>query len=128
MDGVNPSDVSQIESDSALQVLLRPGMNIGYFGFNTEMEPFNNPTVRQALNYAVDKQSIIDTFYAGNADPAVNPYPSFMPGYNDEIEGYAYDLDKAKIFLLKLDIQMASKWSFGHSQTQEIICLSHKDC
>ncbi|MFS0820623.1 ABC transporter substrate-binding protein [Bacillus sp. 1P02SD] len=99
MDGVNPSDVSQIESDSALQVLLRPGMNIGYFGFNTEMEPFNNPTVRQALNYAVDKQSIIDTFYAGNADPAVNPYPSFMPGYNDEIEGYAYDLDKAKELL-----------------------------
>ncbi|SNX70710.1 peptide/nickel transport system substrate-binding protein [Bacillus oleivorans] len=99
MDGVNPSDVSQVESDSSLQLLLRQGMNIGYFGFNTEEEPFDDPKVRQALNHAVDKQAIIDAFYAGNAEAAVNPMPSFIPGYNDEIEGYEYDLEKAKALL-----------------------------
>lgn len=99
MDGVNPSDVGQIESDENLQVLLRPGMNIGYFGFNVEKEPFNDPKVRQALNHAVDKEAIIEAFYAGNADPAVNPMPDFMPGYNEEIAGYEYDLEKAKALL-----------------------------
>lgn len=99
MDGVNPSDVSQVESDESLQVLLRPGMNVGYFGFNTEVEPFTDPKVRQALSHAVDKQAIIDAFFAGNADVAVNPMPSFMPGYNDEIEGYEFDPEKAKALL-----------------------------
>lgn len=99
MDGVNPSDVKTVESDSSLQVLLRPGMNIGYFGFNVEEEPFNNPKVREALSYAVDKKGIIDAYYAGNADVAINPYPSFMPGYNDEIKDYGYDPKKAKELL-----------------------------
>ncbi|WP_047985182.1 ABC transporter substrate-binding protein [Ornithinibacillus californiensis] len=99
MDGVNPSDVAQVEGDDNLQVLFRPGMNIGYFGLNTQMAPFDDVKVRQAVNYAVNKQEIIDAFYAGNADVAVNPYPSFMPGYNDEIEGYEFNPEKAKELL-----------------------------
>lgn len=99
MDGVTPSDVSSIESDGALQVLFRPGMNVGYFGFNVEKPPFDNPKVRQALSYAIDKQGIINAFYGGNADLAINPYPSFMPGYNEEIQDYSYDPEKAKALL-----------------------------
>jgi peptide/nickel transport system substrate-binding protein len=99
MDGLNPSDVSQVESDSNLALFMRPGMNVAYFAFNHEKEPFDDPKVRQALNHAVNKQAIIDAFYAGNAKPAKNPMPDVIPGYNDEIEPYEYDLDKAKQLL-----------------------------
>lgn len=99
MDGLNPSDIEGIEASEDLQIILRPPMNVGYLGFNVETAPFDDPKVRQALNHAVDKQSIIDSFYAGNADPAVNPMPDVIPGYNDEIEPYAHDPEKAKELL-----------------------------
>ncbi|TLS35698.1 ABC transporter substrate-binding protein [Pseudalkalibacillus caeni] len=99
MDGVNPSDVEGIKGDDNLQVFFRPSMNVGYLGFNVEKEPFNNKKVRQALNHAVDKQALIDAFYEGQAEPAKNPLPPVIEAYNDEIEKYEFDLDKAKKLL-----------------------------
>src|SRR5699024_968947 len=55
--------------------------------------------VRQAMNYAIDKQAIIDTFFEGYANEAVNPIPPSIEGYNDEIEGYEYNPEKAKELL-----------------------------
>lgn len=99
MDGLNPSDVSQVENKEDLEVFYRPSMNVGYLGLTTNREPLNNKKVRQALNHAVDKQAIIDAFYAGQAEPAKNPMPPVISGYNDEIEPYEYDLEKAKALL-----------------------------
>ncbi|WP_054951410.1 ABC transporter substrate-binding protein [Numidum massiliense] len=99
MDGLNPSDADGVAQENDLQLLLRPPMNVAYIGFNTKKEPFGNPKVRRALNHAVDKQAIIDAFYAGKAEPAKNPMPPAIEGYNDDIEPYAYDLDKAKQLL-----------------------------
>ncbi len=99
MDGVNPSDLETIKGNSAIQAIERPSMNIGYLGFNVTKKPFDNPKVRQALSHAVDKQAIIDAFYLGMAEPAKNPLPDSVEGYNDEIQDYEFDLDKAKELL-----------------------------
>jgi peptide/nickel transport system substrate-binding protein len=99
MDGVNAADLQIIESDENLQQFLRPSMNVGYLAFNTEKEPFNNKKVRQALNHAVDKNALIDTFYGGLAEPAKNPLPPSLWGYNDSINEYEFDLEKAKQLL-----------------------------
>ncbi|MRX73759.1 ABC transporter substrate-binding protein [Bacillus lacus] len=99
MDGVNPSDLQTIESNDALQLFERPSMNVGYVGLTSTRKPLDNKLVRQALNHAVDKQAIIDSFYGGLAEPAKNPMPPSLEGYNDDIEPYPYDLDKAKELL-----------------------------
>lgn len=99
MDGVNAADLEIIEGDDNLSLVLRPSMNVGYLAFNTEKEPFNNKKVRQALNHAVDKQALIDTFYGGFAETAKNPLPPSLWGYNDSITEYEFDLDKAKELL-----------------------------
>lgn len=99
MDGVNPSDLSQIEGNADLQVFERPSMNVGYVGLTSTREPFGNKLVRQALNYAVNKQEIIDAFYSGLAIPAKNPMPPSIEGYNDAVEEYPYDPAKAKELL-----------------------------
>ncbi|TCZ78964.1 ABC transporter substrate-binding protein [Paenibacillus albiflavus] len=96
MEDVNPSDLATIEGDANLQKILRPSFNVGYVGFNTKHKPFDNPKVRQALNYVVDKNAIIKAFYQDLAIPAVNPMPPSILGYNDKVEDYPYDLDKAK--------------------------------
>ncbi len=98
-DGINPSDAASIESNADLQLIERPSMNIGYLGLTNTRPPFDNKLVRQAVNYAIDKQTIVDAFFEGRAEVAVNPMPSSISGYNEEIEGYPYDPEKAKQLL-----------------------------
>jgi peptide/nickel transport system substrate-binding protein len=99
MDGLNNSDEATVLANEDLQVIERPSMNVGYIGLTTTRKPFDNKLVRQAINHAIDKQSIIDAFYGGKAQPAVNPMPPAISGYNDAIEPYSYDLEKAKALL-----------------------------
>lgn len=98
-DGINPSDSNTIEGDDNLQLFERPSMNIGYLGMTVTREPFGDPKVRQAINHAIDKQAIIDAFFEGAAEMAKNPIPPSISGYNDDIEGYDYDPEKAKELL-----------------------------
>lgn len=99
MDGLNPNDVQLVKQDQNFELYAQEGMNVGYLALNTEKEPFNNVKVRQAINHAVNKDAIIKNFYAGQAVAAVNPMPSMMWGYNDQVKDYEYDLDKAKQLL-----------------------------
>jgi ABC-type transport system substrate-binding protein len=98
-DGINPSDGTAIAGNENLQLFERPSMNIGYLGMTVTRPPFEKKEVRQAINYAIDKQAIIDTFFEGRADIAKNPMPPSVSGYNDDIEGYPYDPAKAKELL-----------------------------
>ncbi|WP_096185963.1 ABC transporter substrate-binding protein [Evansella halocellulosilytica] len=95
MDGLNPDDVEAINAEDGLQVFERATNNIGYLGFNVEKEPFDDPLVRQAMNHAIDKESLITLLYAGLAEPAKNAVPPGYLGYNDEVDPYDYDPDRA---------------------------------
>jgi peptide/nickel transport system substrate-binding protein len=99
MDGLDPGNIKQIEEDENFQILSRPPLNIGYLGLNVTRKPLDNKLVRQALNHAVDKEAMIEAFFAGQALPAKNPIPPSVEGYNDEIAAYPYDPEKAKALL-----------------------------
>ena len=101
MDNVIPDFVDDIKSDDNLKLLTQLGMNVGYLAMNMEMEPFNDRRVRIAINHAINKKSLVDNLYQGLAIPAKNPIPPppAMWGYNDSIEDYAYDPQKAKKLL-----------------------------
>lgn len=99
MDGLNNSDEATITGNDQFQVIERPSMNTGYLGFTVNRPPFDNKLVRQALNHAIDKDAIIQAFYGGKAESAKNPMPPSIEGYNDEIQEYPYDLEKAKELL-----------------------------
>ena len=98
-DGINPSDGKTVEGNSALQLIERPSMNIGYLGLTNTRPPFDNKLVRQAVNYAIDKQAIVDAFFEGRAQVAANPMPPSISGYNSDIDPYPYDPAKAKELL-----------------------------
>ena len=99
MDGLNPSDLGQVEGDSKLQLFERPSMNVGYLGFNVEKAPFDKKEVRQAISHLINKEELIKSFYEGTAEPAKNPIPPSVSGYNDDIVDYDYNVDKAKELL-----------------------------
>ncbi|MFB6468371.1 ABC transporter substrate-binding protein [Cytobacillus sp. Hz8] len=112
IDGVNFSDVESIKANKDLQIFYRPSLNVGYLGLTATRGPLKDKKVRQALNYAVDKKALIDAFYAGAADPAKNPIPPTIDGYNDDIKDYPYDPEKAKALLKEA--------GYDNSQTLEL--------
>ena len=99
MDYINPEDVASVEDNEDLDLLLRPSFNVGYFAMHQDFEPFDNLQVRKAFAHAINKEALIGAFYAGLAEPAKNPLPPSIWGYNDEIEDYPYDLERAKELL-----------------------------
>ncbi|MGN1400063.1 MAG: ABC transporter substrate-binding protein [Bacillus sp. (in: firmicutes)] len=99
IEGLNYSDLPSIEDNADLQVFKRPSLNTAYLGLTSTRGPLKDKKVRQALNYAVDKESIIEAFYSGAAEPAINPMPPVVAGYNDEVKDYEYDPEKAKALL-----------------------------
>src|SRR5690625_2255523 len=99
MDGLNPDDAAGVESDDDLILYSRAENNFGYVGFNVQKEPLDNELLRQAISHAIDREAIVEALYAGYGTPAVNPLPPSYLGYNDEVEGYQYDVEKAKELL-----------------------------
>lgn len=61
--------------------------------------PLQDVRVRQALNYAVNKQSYIDAFFGGFNRPASQPTTAGVFGYNDTLAPYPYDPDRARALL-----------------------------
>jgi dipeptide transport system substrate-binding protein len=96
-----PADIALMKKDPALKLLSQEGLNIGYVAFNVEKKPFDNKLVRQALTMAVDKQAILKSVYQGAGQPAKNPIPPTLWGYNDKVKDYPYDPAKAKELLTK---------------------------
>ena len=123
MEYPDPVSFDAIKADSDLQLLTEPGMNVGYLALNTGYgynddnengvrdsdepwvktpgfsEPLANKSVRKAINYAINKSSIVKNLYKGTAIVAKNGMPPFMLGYNDDVVDYPYDPSKAKELL-----------------------------
>jgi len=119
----DPVDFNRIKEHDDLVLITEPGMNVGFIAMNTGygymdsnkngfkdtneplvktpgyFEPLTKKNVRQAINMAIDKQSIVDNIYMGRAIKAKNGMPPFMLGYNDKIKDYPYDPERAKELL-----------------------------
>jgi len=123
MEYPDPNDFDRIKNNPDLVLMSEPGMNVGYMAMNTGYgyiddngngirdpgegpdktpgyhEALSKVKVRQAINHAIDKKSIVDNLYLGTASVAKNGMPPFMLGYNDAIKDYDYNPAKAKQLL-----------------------------
>jgi peptide/nickel transport system substrate-binding protein len=98
-DLVEPQDISTIEGDDNLQILDRPAFNVGYVGFNQAKKPLDNPKVRQAIAYGLNRQEVVDNFYGGRGEVAKEFMPPEVTGYADDVTEYEFDPEKAKSLL-----------------------------
>ena len=73
---VSPVDIAKVKADTKLQVIDRgASCNTMQISMNQKYTPIKNEKIREAIAYAVNKQYLIDTFYAGLAVPADNWMP-----------------------------------------------------
>ncbi len=95
----NPADLEAIASDADLKLPQQEGLNVGYMAYNTKVAPFDNASVRKALNMAINKNAILDAVFQGAGKAAKNPIPPTIWSYNDAIEDDPYDPEAAKKML-----------------------------
>ncbi|MCL4533563.1 MAG: ABC transporter substrate-binding protein [Bacteroidetes bacterium] len=103
MENADPKDVASIKSNPDLVYWEIPWANVARFtfGFNQEREPFKgNVKVRQAAQYAIDRENLAKVMGFGLAKPAYYAFwtPALL-GYNENIPNYKFDLAKSKQLL-----------------------------
>jgi peptide/nickel transport system substrate-binding protein len=72
-----------------------PANAFTYLGYNLTNELFSDKKIRQALAYAIDRQSIIDGVLLGIGRPCTGPFAHVSWAYNPDVRSYEYDPGKA---------------------------------
>jgi peptide/nickel transport system substrate-binding protein len=113
-DLVAPADVKALK-DGGYNVLTRPAFNVLYLAINQAGNPaLAKPEVRQAIAHAINKKAIVDSKYPEGSSVAVNFHPPSLPGHNDAVNKYEYDVTKAKALLAQAGFATGLKLRFHY--------------
>lgn len=93
------SRVAELQKDPALTVVIDPSTREDHLLLNHEHPPLDNPKVREALDYAIDKQAIVDTVLFGQGEVANSYIPKGALYHSDDNGARPYDVEKAKALL-----------------------------
>jgi len=96
---IDPKDAPTLKGKADTDVLEQAGLNVNMAEFNLQKAELQNKMLRQALNYAINKQELAEKLYSGAGVPATGVLPSTSWGFSSDIKGYAFDPDKAKQLL-----------------------------
>ncbi|MEW6524281.1 MAG: ABC transporter substrate-binding protein [Bacillota bacterium] len=92
-------EVARLQDTKGIEVLTVMGWSISGFTFNLQRQPFGDVRVRQALNYALDKEAIVEHVERGLGIPAAQILSPVVFGYDPDLKPYPYDVAKAKQLL-----------------------------
>jgi len=96
------SDLPSLQKDPTVRTVLAPGDRVIFFAINTvdKQQPLLQRTdVRQALNFAINRDAIVKSTLFGAADPMTAPMAPSLFGYCQMTNPYRYDPDLARSML-----------------------------
>jgi peptide/nickel transport system substrate-binding protein len=97
---VPPDNVATFANNPNFKVLEQTGPHLWFLILNTKEGPFADKRVRQAINYAIDKKALVENVLQGTAVVASGPTPpAFAWAYNESLQPYPHDIEKAKSLL-----------------------------
>ena len=100
-----PDLVSQFESDDAMQVINGTSTGEIILPMNNKTAPFDDLRVRQAVAYAIDREALLDTAWAGYGTLIGAMVPPTDPYYEDLNDLYAYDPEKSRELLEEAGVE-----------------------
>jgi len=115
---INPVDLKNLQSNSAVKVLIDMGLRTDYVGFNCSKAPFNDVRVRQAISHALDKKAIVEAVYMGTNQPGRGMIAPTVWGYSDDIQLLEYNPAKAKQLLAEAGYPNGLKTTIWTNDTQ----------
>jgi peptide/nickel transport system substrate-binding protein/oligopeptide transport system substrate-binding protein len=109
---------------------------IYYLGFNVEKAPFDNVKVRQAINFAIDRDGIVRLILNERARVANGVLPPGIMGYNPQLKGYSFDPAKARALMAEAgypegkgfpEITLQFNRDPQHGRTSELVVANLRD-
>jgi peptide/nickel transport system substrate-binding protein len=107
-----PEEIDSINQSSRSRAVRAVSNRVPFYFITTEVEPFNNPLVRQAINYAANVDGVIEAIVLGNANRVSTIIGPWIFGFDPTLAPYPHDPDKAKELLTEagypdgIDIQI----------------------
>src|SRR5690625_3181254 len=97
---VPPDAMNDFRQADDFQVYEQAGPHLWFLILNMREGPFTEKAARQAVNYAIDKQTLVEDVLQGTADVASGPIaPAFAWAYNEDLVPYPYDPERARELL-----------------------------
>jgi peptide/nickel transport system substrate-binding protein len=104
---VPPVALSEFEGDS-YTLHEQAGPHVWFLILNAKEGPFADKRVRQAANYAVNKTALVEEVLEGTAEVAAGPTPpAFAWAYNEDLEPYPHDPDRARELIAEAGVEGA---------------------
>ena len=97
--GIPTKDIGSLENDPNVKVERFTTRAVAYLGMNSQVAPFDNVKVRQAISYAIPYDVILNRVINGYGIQLTSPIPQGTPYHTDEFFHYTQDFDKAKALL-----------------------------
>ncbi|SFI26600.1 peptide/nickel transport system substrate-binding protein [Tindallia magadiensis] len=122
-----PTDISRIEGNDELMLARDLNFSTVYLGFNAKKEPFDDVRVRQAINYAINVESIINTVMEGSGEVATGPIGPMVWAANDELEPYGFDVAKAQELMNEAGLEdgfSTTIWTNDNQLRQDIAVIA----
>jgi oligopeptide transport system substrate-binding protein len=100
--GVSVTDIDRVQDPTSnlhAEYVTGDDLSISYVGFNTAVEPFNDPKVRQAFAHAIDREKIAKVVLKDMLPVAQGIMMPGLPGYNPDSKGLSFDPELARQLL-----------------------------
>lgn len=113
-----------LKRNSKLELVASPSIMQRYISMNVTQKPFDNPKVREAINYAINRPALVKVAFAGFATPATGVLPPSIP-YSQAYQPWPYDPAKARELLKEAGYPQGfstTLWSsHNHSTAQKVL-------
>ena len=93
---VPPQEVARVNESDAAEISSVPSTRIIFLQMRYDVEPFSSQAFRQALNHAVDVESIVENVLNGFGSLTSQPTLEQFVGHNPDVDPYPYDPDRAE--------------------------------
>jgi peptide/nickel transport system substrate-binding protein len=110
---VPPDNIDQVQNTPNAVFLSQPGPHVWWVTLNTKRPPFDNLLVRQAVNFAVNKDALTRDILKGTGTPAVGPIPPAITwAYTDQVTQYPYNPSQAQSLLQQAGVSLPLNLTF----------------
>lgn len=119
-----PEALESLSKKASLEVTKAPSIIHRYLSMNTQQKPFDNPKVREAINYAINKDALVKVAFSGYAVPAEGVLPQGVE-YATKLGPWPYNPVKAKELLKEAGYPNgfeSTLWSaYNYTTAQKVI-------